>query len=171
METDLENIYILPMILKPGVHNFFIFQEDDEGEIKQYYNRHIGPVRKEPIPEFAKELDYGKKAREFELSLSVFKDWIPDTEGRIKACLMHDSKYWKLDGLDSWDKDSVERIKTVIYDNWDKLHEIIVMLSVRGQFPTISLPLWRKICSETNIFDENITKNNIESFFYGPNFD
>ena len=42
IDVDPANTYVLPLMLAPGKHNFFIFTEN-----KAYYNRYIGPCRTE----------------------------------------------------------------------------------------------------------------------------
>ena len=53
VHLDPENTFVLPLLLKPGKNNFFIFTDDGK---KSFYNRHLVPVRKEYVPAYAKNL-------------------------------------------------------------------------------------------------------------------
>lgn len=78
------------MMLRPGRHNFFIFMEDDEGVLQSYYCRHLTNVRKENVPEFAKELKQNKVELDFNFGLSVFNQWRQDNAKVIDDSLAHD---------------------------------------------------------------------------------
>lgn len=73
------------MILRPGPHNFYIFSASETPD----FIRHIAPVRKEQIPEYAKDLNQ-KAAPEFQIQYSVLKEWKIDDEEMIAKCIDHD---------------------------------------------------------------------------------
>lgn len=93
MDLDPKNTFVLPILLKPGKNNFFIFTDNGT---QSFYNRHLIPVRKEYVPPYAKNLLKNKKERIFDFKKSVFRKWTVMNDKLIKKCLIHDRKYWKV---------------------------------------------------------------------------
>lgn len=44
IDLDPMNVYVLPIVLKPGKHNFFIFTNEN-GTLKPHYMRHVSGCR------------------------------------------------------------------------------------------------------------------------------
>ena len=95
VDIDPMNTFVMPIMLAPGKHNFFMFTGDEEtGILKPYYNRYIGPCRSEPIPQFSKELKAVISTKTYDIAASMFRDWKPDDEQVIENALKHDNSHW-----------------------------------------------------------------------------
>jgi hypothetical protein len=133
-KDDPAKTFILPVFLRPGRHDFFIFFQ---GEI--YYNRHLIGVLKEEIPAFTKELKKTGKPRGFILQNSVFKARETDTEATAKAVLENDH-------ID-------KRIYDLLLENFHLLHDIFLSLAAQSNFPDVSLKYFELFCQEIGLFD------------------
>ena len=132
-KVNPEHAFVLPMFLKPGRNNFFVFYQG-----KSYYSRHLVDIRKEEIPPFIKQLKKSGEPISFNLKTSVFRKREFDDDATIKAALKHDQKSWKLFKIVNYNNSAEENITKVIHARFHMLNDIFLSLAAKSQFPTIS---------------------------------
>lgn len=84
----------------------------------------MNDIRQEEIPLFSKSLKLSNKQDLFQKPISVFRDWIEDTDDIVKNCLSHDTRNWKVKRF--VDKEDYGPILDVIKKRYKDLKSIFM---------------------------------------------
>ena len=189
---DLQETFILPMMIKPGRSHFFIrdydkFDEDmsssdsfteEESKAGQdplakkfYYSRHVIPVREEQLPKIAKSMKRELTSKKFTKEDSVFRNWIDDSPQTYQNCLAHDFQYWKLAKFIK-DEAEVHACEDVIRRNFKLIKEIFIQIVAKGGSPPdIGQLEFHQFCQDAGIFDSHFTPRVLDIAFAAVNFE
>lgn len=78
--AQLEEIYVVPLFMKPGRQMYACSLPNGADEPSYYVSSLVVKKREEEVPVITKDIKQKKVERTFQKQNSVFKDWREDTE-------------------------------------------------------------------------------------------
>lgn len=165
--TNAPDAYMTAVILPPEKIDYHFVKFDEKGK----YAIHAGvvtiPARTEEIRAIPKP-PRPKRARVFDKSNSMFKNWHEDTPKQLEFILNKDFEYGKL-GRMIRSKIEKENIIQLLQKNYLKLKEEFLSIIVKSIYPAISWNDFTTYCQQKEITNKDVTLSVLDRLFITVN--
>ncbi|CAI2359328.1 unnamed protein product [Moneuplotes crassus] len=168
---ELSQYFVYATFMPPGDTKIIINYDGIENKESHNLLESIIPVRKRDLVLHKKMIKKKLVVRQFQKHLSVFKDWMPDTQYSLRLSLDNDLKYSKLRRFIT-SRSEFNEIYSILLDNLPRLKEIFTYCIGVSSYPYISWLEFYRLCEQLHIPDRGTcSKATIDNTFITTNFE